>query len=86
MFLFTECVQPASPGNGSYLISDDGLTLIYSCNVGFTMSGSAIRSCDTEGSGWSGQAPICGKNLDFHCLNEIITCAHFSMNISRQQF
>ena len=57
----SECIPPLSPGNGSVQISLNGETASYSCDVGYTLNGSAERQCSDNGMGWSDSDPICGK-------------------------
>ncbi|HJL19970.1 MAG TPA: hypothetical protein RMH99_30175 [Sandaracinaceae bacterium LLY-WYZ-13_1] len=55
-----DCGALASPANGnvSYAATTFGSTATYSCNSGYTLSGSPSRTCDGTGS-WSGAAPTC---------------------------
>jgi hypothetical protein len=50
------------PGNGSAVVSAEGDRVIFSCDVGFTMVGSATLVCNTDGTGWNGTVPSCGEN------------------------
>ncbi|XP_060562326.1 CUB and sushi domain-containing protein 3-like, partial [Ruditapes philippinarum] len=47
------------PGNGSAVVSAEGDRVIFSCDVGFTMVGSATLVCNTDGTGWNGTVPSC---------------------------
>jgi len=55
-----DCGALSSPANGnvSYAATTYGSTATYSCNSGYTLSGSPSRTCDGSGS-WSGAAPAC---------------------------
>ncbi|MGB8294230.1 MAG: hypothetical protein WCG85_02260 [Polyangia bacterium] len=54
------CGSPANPGNGSVSVPayTHGSTATYSCTPGFALSGSATRTCQTDGT-WSGDVPTC---------------------------
>ncbi|XP_053400538.1 CUB and sushi domain-containing protein 3-like [Mercenaria mercenaria] len=54
------CVLPTVPTNGAMTLSDDNLTLTLACDVGYILSVSAVRTCSTDGTGWSGVQPTCG--------------------------
>lgn len=62
LYYFTVCIPPSSLSNGGFDISTNQMTLRYSCAVGFTLDGNAVRHCDTEGSGWDGYEPECSKS------------------------
>ncbi|XP_045204681.2 sushi, von Willebrand factor type A, EGF and pentraxin domain-containing protein 1-like isoform X2 [Mercenaria mercenaria] len=51
------CKSPANPLNG--VVIDDGNSASYLCNQGYSMNGTATRSCAADGTGWSGAAPTC---------------------------
>ncbi|XP_052281195.1 P-selectin-like [Dreissena polymorpha] len=55
------CTPPRNVTNGSISVSSDGMTLTYSCNQGYTVNGSTMAACHTDGSGWSTVAPNCVK-------------------------
>lgn len=48
-----------SPDHGYISISGDQLTATYNCDVGYTLAGSDVRQCRTDGSGWSDMDPVC---------------------------
>ena len=54
------CPELSAPDNGGLTVSSRtaGSVATYSCNVGYTLDGSAIRTCGTSGS-WSGGNPVC---------------------------
>lgn len=55
------CEQLVSPLNGQVSVSGDnrpGSVATYSCNQGFDLEGSSVRTCGSDGS-YSGQAPVC---------------------------
>lgn len=54
-----DCLPATIPDDGS-ILSDNGETVHYECNVNYSMNGNSIRECDTNGSGWNGQDPTCG--------------------------
>lgn len=55
-----DCGPLSSPGNGNvtYASTTYGSTATYACNGGYTLSGSASRTCDGTGT-WTGSAPSC---------------------------
>ena len=53
------CEDPNIPINGS--ISSDGITVSYSCDVGYSVEGDRLRSCGNDSSGWRGTDPTCSK-------------------------
>lgn len=63
------CEAAPIPPNGQVMYANPNLPTIfnsvvtYSCDVGFELSGSATRRCNTSGD-WSGSIPTCiGKHL-----------------------
>ena len=57
----SECPQLESPQDGSVKITVGASEVAtYSCNEGFTISGSDTRSCSS--GTWTGQAPVCLPN------------------------
>jgi len=66
-----KCQQPPNVNNGSVncALGDDGVlnykdTCVFTCNTGYTFTGSATRMCLSNGS-WSGMNVACqrGKKL-----------------------
>ena len=57
------CSSPAGVLNGNLNVSSS--TVIYSCDLGFSLNGSANRTCQEDGSGWTGTDPSCSR---FFCL------------------
>ncbi|XP_052281318.1 sushi, von Willebrand factor type A, EGF and pentraxin domain-containing protein 1-like [Dreissena polymorpha] len=51
------CDAPSTPIGGS--VAANGSVALYTCNLGSTIIGSASRSCQSDGSGWSGTNPAC---------------------------
>ncbi|KAL4229790.1 hypothetical protein ACF0H5_010181 [Mactra antiquata] len=51
------CKVPSIPSNGD--VTANGYTATYACNVGYTLDGDAERTCQTDGTGWSGSNPAC---------------------------
>ena len=66
----TDCILPAPPLNGETLLSSDNKELYYYCDKGYSLSTTNIlRVCMDDGTGWSGDEPICCK---YHGHNIII--------------
>ena len=57
---FPVCKEPEIPQNGSLLYSEDRLSVTYSCDVGFSASGTTDQTCQPEGPGWTDTPPACG--------------------------
>ncbi len=56
-----------SPENGRLILLDGtsvGSVARYECNPGFVLSGSAARSCESDGN-WSGVEPICESEFSY---------------------
>ena len=49
-----------APASGNRALSDDGLIVTYSCDVGFTLKGNVKRTCQNDSTGWNGSSPSCG--------------------------
>ena len=60
-FLISVCNPPQAPVNGDLRIPDEYFTAVYTCQTGYTINGPSLRTCQSDGSGWSGDDPICGK-------------------------
>ena len=45
------------------MLSDNGYRVSYICDRGYSLSGNPQRSCQSDGTGWNGSSPICGKHL-----------------------
>ncbi len=60
-----QCPTLFSPLNGR--VSASRGTATYSCNTGYTLSGSSTRTCQTNEQ-WSGAAPTCSATaVDLQC-------------------
>ena len=68
------CAELTDPANGNVDVTDGtntGSVATYSCDDGYTLSGSETRTCE-EGGLWSGDAPVCeGKVVVVQCIHEI---------------
>lgn len=53
------CNKPGMLTNGTVVAN--GSLAIYMCNLGFSLNGESIRTCQTDGSGWSGNDPKCSE-------------------------
>ena len=60
-YFLTECNTPANPVHGSVSVSENSSVASYSCDVGYSISGTVERLCQTDGQGWSEAQPVCGK-------------------------
>jgi hypothetical protein len=58
--LFIVCDVPAPPTGGSLSLSGDKMTVYYSCDSQYTISGQNSQTCSTNGTGWAGVKPTCG--------------------------
>ena len=56
---FVVCSPPATILNGKINISATAAT--YMCDLGYSIDGDVVRTCQADGSGWSGNDPRCGK-------------------------
>ena len=55
------CGQLSGPVNGALSLSSgvsEGSVATYTCNPGFTLTGSVTRTCTSDG-GWTPAAPVC---------------------------
>ncbi|KAL4230224.1 Sushi [Mactra antiquata] len=85
------CIPPSSiPDHGAMNISTDNMTVTFTCNPGYTLIGSSARNCSIDGTGWSGQQPICEScdtlstpdNGSYTLITDgIVTQAIFSCNV-----
>ena len=55
------CKPPNTPAGGNISVSDDGMIVQYSCEEGYTLTGTNTRNCQTDGSGWDESDPSCSK-------------------------
>ena len=70
-----DCGGLPSPANGQVAtsITTLGSTATYSCNNGYTLSGSAMRNCLTDAT-WSGTEPTCSRKYGgFHTKKHCTT-------------
>ena len=51
----------------------------YSCEPGFTLDGNSVRVCQSDGSGWDGSVPSCGKNQDFGLFQKLSQLRAFNL-------
>lgn len=59
------CGNPGVPNNGKKNSSSYqyGNSIKFECNVGYTLQGSAVRTCEDNGL-WTGTQPTCQSKLD----------------------
>ena len=67
MYLYVgiSCGQPDSPSNGQVNTSagtSSGDVARYSCNTGYTLNGTAERTCQANRE-WSGSVPTCESEI-----------------------
>ena len=62
-----DCNSPPVPQHGS--MTANGSHATYTCQIGYSLNGDPVRTCATDGTGWSGSEPVCSKyniNFNFH--------------------
>ena len=67
------CENRTVISSGNVTITTDGLITIatFTCADGYTLTGDAIQTCDTDGI-WSAELPTCSNILTyFSCFNDI---------------
>ena len=82
LVLLAACEVPSTPVNGSLIVSNDGMAVIYSCDVGYSLVGDSEAICDQTGAGWSTTTPSCGT----YCvvkLSIISEFTHWSLTLSQ---
>ena len=64
------CGDPGTPVNGRRSISGltEGHTVTYTCNTGYRLSGSATRTCQSNGL-WSGSSATCPRK--YFCICQL---------------
>jgi len=74
MYLVISCGDLGTPPNGNKIgtLTVYGATAIFSCNTGYTLVGSRVRECMSNGL-WSG--------AEVQCLGE---CFHFPNVVNRE--
>lgn len=81
-------MTPNSPANGDAVTSPDGLTVLYTCNKGFTLDGVREQYCTEDGTEWSAAAPTCGMTIKNLLLINISTMStsyqHLSFQVSTE--
>lgn len=55
------CEPPTAPEDGSLWVSGDGMSLLYTCDTGFSLNGADNNSCGHDGTGWKYAHPTCGN-------------------------
>ena len=65
------CGNPGAPDNGEKNSSSYqyGNVISFTCNVGYTMQGSQVRTCQTNGE-WTGTQPTCPSKLEHFCVRQ----------------
>lgn len=61
MFNISVCEPPNALTNGDMTLSADGMFANFSCDNGYELVGNDVRFCFTDGTGWNGTQPRCGK-------------------------
>ena len=57
--MLLDCEPPAAPAHGAVAVSVDGGSVTYTCSTWYNLAGTALRTCQGGGAGWSGSAPLC---------------------------
>ena len=67
--LVSDCGLLLPPENGDIRVpgTSVGITVRYSCFIGYQLDGESTRVCQSDGT-WSGDAPFCIGNLMTPCL------------------
>ena len=73
------CTDLASPENGN--VDSNGVIAIYTCIIGYYVSGDEERTCNFSTGMWSGSDPVCQRMLPLFHLTYSLVCAR---NISFQ--
>ena len=84
---FSVCNRPSPPTNGSVWLSADGMTAVYSCELGFTLDGQGNSTCGQGGSGWSTTSPTCGMsnfNIADTCIRKNPSIQLFQNNVYQE--
>lgn len=55
------CIPLDAPDNGEVWVSSDGLTINFTCNVGYSIKGNSTTVCSLSDTGWDSSAPTCSK-------------------------
>ncbi|KAH3843096.1 hypothetical protein DPMN_116603, partial [Dreissena polymorpha] len=58
------CETPSDIFGGNFSLADNGLSVIFACGTGYSMIGSPVVECDTQGNGWTKTFPNCKKCVD----------------------
>ena len=66
---FAECKVPVTPAFGQMEITNTNSTVLYGCDIGYTLTGPSKRQCLEDGSGWEEADPVCSK------LTEVTFCS-----------
>ncbi len=82
------CGQLSSPVNGGLSLSsgvNEGSVATYTCDTGFNLTGSATRTCTSDG-GWIPAAPVClriskSQYIKLYTVIKCTTYAYYEMNI-----
>jgi hypothetical protein len=71
--VLVDCGPPASPSNGNVTAQATkyGSTASYSCSFGYTLSGTATRTCQADGS-WSDTEPTCSAVTCGACASGLV--------------
>ena len=74
-------------------MSSDGMSVVYVCQTSYTLVGDDTMHCGTDGSGWQGTTPKCGRFI-YHMTSVIQwiasphneeTCLHMQKNGADQR-
>ena len=75
LFYYTaECSQPQPIANGTVVVhgTQEGSTVSYECEIGFSLVGSTIRTC-LHNATWSGEEPLCEGKRYFSAVETVQT-------------
>ena len=77
--LLVSCSSLNNPTNGmiNCSLGDDGAptyedTCSFTCNTGYDLNGSEIRTCQNDGN-WSGNSTMCGRSEWFYYVTLLVS-------------
>ena len=56
----TDCDPPPAISGGNVSVSQDGKSVTFTCDTGYSLNGDVTGTCLTDGTGWDVVPPTCG--------------------------